>query len=196
MGIYYFPRISRYTLKIGGKLSHFSGWNLREFLPIRTSLQKKTKQFLQFKEKLYQTQPWIYIGSHINRQPWRATENARICTNLKDLEIAVCCETHSVMSDSLQPRGLYSAWNSPGQNTGVSKPFPSPGDLPNPGIEPRSPALQLRHQGSHQGAHPNLLFKDQLRLYTAFTFSVLLTTHLTIKCLLHCGHKGDSGAKP
>ena len=24
------------------------------------------------------------------------------------------------------------------------KPFPSPGDLPNPGIEPRSPALQLQ----------------------------------------------------
>ena len=29
------------------------------------------------------------------------------------------CESHSVMSDSLQPRGLYSPWNSPGQNTGV-----------------------------------------------------------------------------
>ena len=111
--------------------------------PHQNFFAKKPKQFLQFKEKLYQTQPWIYIGSHINRQPWRATEKARICTNLKDHEIAVCCETHSVMSDSLQPRGLYSAWNSPGQNTGVSKPFPSPGDLPNPGIEPRSPTLQV-----------------------------------------------------
>ena len=29
-------------------------------------------------------------------------------------------ETCSVMSDSLQPQGLYSAWNSPGQNNGVS----------------------------------------------------------------------------
>ena len=28
-------------------------------------------------------------------------------------------ESHSVMSDSLQPRGLYSPWNSPGQTTGV-----------------------------------------------------------------------------
>ena len=28
------------------------------------------------------------------------------------------------------------------QNTVVGKLFPSPGDLPNPGIEPRSPALQ------------------------------------------------------
>ena len=41
------------------------------------------------------------------------------------------------MSNSLRPHGLYNAWNSPGQNT-----FPSPGDLPNPGIEPRSPTLQ------------------------------------------------------
>ena len=37
-------------------------------------------------------------------------------------------ESGSVMSDSLRPHGL---------NT-----FLSPGDLPNPGIEPRSPALQ------------------------------------------------------
>ena len=44
------------------------------------------------------------------------------------------------MSDSLQPHGLYSPWNSPGQNTGDG--IPSPGDLPNPGIKPRSPALQ------------------------------------------------------
>ena len=28
-------------------------------------------------------------------------------------------ESHSVMSDSLQPHVLYSPWNSPGQNTGV-----------------------------------------------------------------------------
>ena len=28
-------------------------------------------------------------------------------------------ESHSVMSDSLRPHGLYSPWNSPGQNTGV-----------------------------------------------------------------------------
>ena len=34
------------------------------------------------------------------------------------------CESHSVVSDSLQPHRLYSPWNSPGQNTGVgSIPF-------------------------------------------------------------------------
>ena len=52
------------------------------------------------------------------------------------------CESLSVVSNSLRPHGIYSPWNSQGQNTGMGKPFPSPGDLPNPGIKPRSPTLQ------------------------------------------------------
>ena len=40
-------------------------------------------------------------------------------------------ESCSVMSDSFRPHGLYSPWNSPGQNTGVGSLFPSPEDLPN-----------------------------------------------------------------
>ena len=47
------------------------------------------------------------------------------------------------MSDSLRPQGLYSPWNSPGQNTGVGSRFFLQGIFPNPGIEPRSPALQV-----------------------------------------------------
>ena len=48
---------------------------------------------------------------------------------------------------TLQPHGLQPARHlcsrdSPGKNPGVSKPFPSPGDLPSTGTEPRSPALQ------------------------------------------------------
>ena len=35
---------------------------------------------------------------------------------------------------------IYSPWNSPGQNPGVGS---LPGDLPNPGLEPRSPTLQV-----------------------------------------------------
>ena len=35
----------------------------------------------------------------------------------------------SVVSDSLQPHGLYSPWNSPGQNTGVSSLSLLPGSL-------------------------------------------------------------------
>ena len=50
--------------------------------------------------------------------------------------------SRSVVSDSLWPYGLYSPWNSPGQNTGVGSLSLLQGDLPNPGIEPRSPTLQ------------------------------------------------------
>ena len=32
-------------------------------------------------------------------------------------------ESHSVVSDSLRPHGLYSPWNSPGQNIGVGRLF-------------------------------------------------------------------------
>ena len=41
------------------------------------------------------------------------------------------------MYDSFQPHGLYSPWNSPGQNTGVSRLFLLQG------IKPRFPALQV-----------------------------------------------------
>ena len=34
-------------------------------------------------------------------------------------------------------------WDFPGKNTGMGCHFPSPGDLPNAGIEPGSPALYL-----------------------------------------------------
>ena len=34
-------------------------------------------------------------------------------------KIKITCERHTVVSNSLQVHGLYSPWNSPGQNTGV-----------------------------------------------------------------------------
>ena len=50
------------------------------------------------------------------------------------------------MSDSLQPHGLQPArllcpWDSQGRNTQSGLRFPSPGDLPDVGIKPTSPAL-------------------------------------------------------
>ena len=40
-------------------------------------------------------------------------------------------KSHSVMSNSLQPNGIYSPWNSPGQNTGVvALPFSRGSSLP------------------------------------------------------------------
>ena len=56
--------------------------------------------------------------------------------------IMYVCESHSVLSDFLRPHGLYGPWNSLGQNTEVGSLSLLQGELPNPEIEPRSPALQ------------------------------------------------------
>ena len=42
-------------------------------------------------------------------------------------------ESHSVMSGSLRPRGLYIPWNSPGQNTGMGSPSLLQGIFPTQG---------------------------------------------------------------
>ena len=62
------------------------------------------------------------------------------------------------MSDSLQPHGLYSPWNAPGQNTGVGSLSLLQGNLPNPGVESRVSRIcrQILYQLSHQGS-PRIL---------------------------------------
>ena len=50
-------------------------------------------------------------------------------------------ESHSVVSNSLRPYGLgFMEFSRSEYWSG--QPFPSPEDLPNPGIKPRSPSLQ------------------------------------------------------
>ena len=62
-------------------------------------------------------------------------------------------ESHSVVSSSFEHHGLYSPWNSPGQNTGICSLslfqgiFPTQGS--NPGLSHRRQILyQLSHKGS------------------------------------------------
>ena len=56
-------------------------------------------------------------------------------------------ESHSVMSDSLWPHGLYSSWNSPGQNTGVGSCSLLQGIFPTQGSNPGLPHLPVEPQG-------------------------------------------------
>ena len=51
-------------------------------------------------------------------------------------------ESHSVMSDSLRPHGLYSTWNSLGQNIGMCSQSLLQGIFPNQGSNP-GPELQV-----------------------------------------------------
>ena len=73
-------------------------------------------------------------------------------------------ESHSVMSDSLRPHGLYSPWNSPGQDTGVDSLSLLQGNLPNPGIEPRSPTLQADSLPAEPQGKPKNTGVDSLSL--------------------------------
>ena len=63
----------------------------------------------------------------------------------------------SVLSDSLQPHGLYSPCNSPGQNTGVGSLFLLQGIFPTQGLNSGLPhCRQILHQLSRQG-RPRIL---------------------------------------
>ena len=57
------------------------------------------------------------------------------------------------MSDSLWPHGLYSLWNSPGQNTGMGSHSLLQGIFPTQGSNPGLPhCRQIPYQLSHQGS--------------------------------------------
>ena len=75
---------------------------------------------------------------------WRGSPVVSLLVNVKVAQLcsAVCgpmdCTVHGIKS--------------PGQNTGAGKPFPSPGDLLNPRIEPRSSVLILYQLSYQRGA--------------------------------------------
>ena len=61
------------------------------------------------------------------------------------------CESHSVVSDCLQPHGLYSPWTSLGQNTGVNSLSLLQGIFPTQGLNPGLPhCRQVLYQLSHK----------------------------------------------
>ena len=66
-------------------------------------------------------------------------------------------ESCSVVSDSLRPRGLYSQWNSPGQNTGVGSLSLLQRIFPPQGSNPCLPLCrQILYQLGHKGS-PRIL---------------------------------------
>ena len=79
-------------------------------------------------------------------------QNTRTQLDKRSMYIATS-ESCSAVSDSLQPYGLYSPWNSPGQNTGVGSLSLLQGIIPIQGSNPgllhcRQILYQLNHQGS------------------------------------------------
>ena len=89
-------------------------------------------------------------------------------------------EGHSIVSTLLRSH----PWNSPGtlQNTGVdSQLVPSPGDLPNPGIKPRPPTLQVDSLPAEPQGKPKNTEVSSLSLLQG-----ILPTQEFNQSLLHC----------
>ena len=72
----------------------------------------------------------------------------------------------------------YSPWNSPGQNTGTGSRSLLQGNLPNSGIEPRSPALQADCLPAEPPGKPTAVVKDTR---TPVITAALVTTDRTWK---------------
>ena len=89
-------------------------------------------------------------------------------------------ESHSVVSNSLQPYGPYSPWNSPGQITGVGSLSLHQGIFPTQGSNPGLPhCRQILYQLSHQGS-PRILV-GSLSLLQG-----IVPTQESNQGLLHC----------
>ena len=88
-------------------------------------------------------------------------------------------ESHSVVSESLQPHGLYSPWNSPSQNTRVGSLSLLQGIFPTQGSNPGfTSCRQILYQLSYQGS-PGILES------VAYPFS-REPTQESNQGLLHC----------
>ena len=82
---------------------------------------------------------------------------------------------------TLWPHGLYSPWNSSGQNTGIGSILPPPEDLTNPGIEPRPPALQEDSLPAEPPGKPKNTGRGSL-----FLLQQIFLIHKLNCGLLHC----------
>ena len=67
------------------------------------------------------------------------------------------------------PARLFCPWDFPGKNTGVGLPFPSPGDLLNPGIKLVSPALPGRFFTTEPSGKSSFRFTSGLSYQKIFS---------------------------
>ena len=74
----------------------------------------------------------------------------------------------------------------PRQEYWSGQPFPSPGDLPNPGIEPRSSMLQVGSLPAEPPGKPEIIFKVVLKLVIEVSNQKWLLASLEVGLLRFC----------
>ena len=97
---------------------------------------------------------WVEdLNRHFSKDIQVAKRHMKRCS----MSLMIESESHSVVSDSLRPLGLYSLWDFPGQNTGVGSLFLLQGIFPTQGLNPGIPhCRQILYQLSHKGS-PRIL---------------------------------------
>ena len=103
--------------------------------------------------------PELFAKSDLNFYQWHRESKMEFVGEgrrgylVPGLQVYEESESRSVVCDSLQPHGLYSPWNSSGQNTGVSSLSLLQGIFPTQELNPdflhcRQILYQLRYKGS------------------------------------------------
>ena len=87
----------------------------------------------------------------------------------------------SIIYNCQDMEAIYSPWDSPGQNTGVRSLSLLQGDLPNPEIKPRSPALQADSLPAEPPGKPKNTGVGSLSL-----LQQIFLTQESNQGLLHC----------
>ena len=104
------------------------------------------------------------------------------------------CESYSLVSGSLWPHGLYSPWNSPGQNTGVGSLSLLQGIFPTQGLNPGLlHCRRILYQLSHREA-PLFVYSRHLSEVNAQSGAVSLAM-LEASFLLHWVRRGNKLCK-
>ena len=105
---------------------------------------------------IYCLNPWVEKSLPKSLSTWVNDFRLNLllypCLSLTQSIHQICeSESRSVVSNSLQPHGLYSPWNSPGQNTGVGSLSILQGIFPTQGSNPGLPHCRgILYQLSHK----------------------------------------------
>ena len=128
-------------------------------------LHTKIIYYTNFKQDILIMKPLYQFSRNTEKKIWCVKgEGYKFTWNTSPIYLAWFVKkrskssvSHSVISNSLQPHEpamLLCPWNSPGKKTGVGCHSFLQGNLPNPGIEPRSSALQAGYLPSDLSGKP------------------------------------------
>ena len=118
--------------------------------------------FLTLFSAWYIPTQWAQTSLFVPSMGKREGDGVKAEGHLRDPEES---ESHSVVSDPLRPHGLYSPWNSPGQNTGVGSLSLLRGIFPTQRSNPGLPdCMRILYQLSRKGSRGTQKIKKKKKV--------------------------------